>query len=253
MSFFEYTKRLFLVRKCASCRAILDYDNFNDALCPECRLAFDIAKTESCAKCFKAAFECTCQPNMLSQSGALCLRKLFIYHTDKSEEPQNKLLYFIKHNPSKRASGFVARELWRGINEELSLLGISDPSSECLISNVPRGRKAVCEYGFDQSEEVCERLSLQSGMPYVSLIKRKFRSKEQKKLNAHQRQRNVKKSLAVNEKNAHLAKGKYIILFDDIVTTGASMSACIPMLRKMGVKGVICCTLATDFNNKTAR
>ncbi len=253
MSFQEYARKLFLVHKCASCRQVLDVQSFNEALCPECRMGFDVAKTESCPNCFRAAFECTCQPKALSAAGSLCLRKLFFYHAEKDNEPQNKIIYFMKHHKSKRAPHFVASELYRAIDAELGALGISEPDRDVIIVNLPRGKRAVIEYGTDQSFEVCKALSQISGIPHEKLLLRKFGGKEQKKLSAAERKRNVKDLIYLNEKLVQKAKGKYVVLFDDVVTTGASMSACLPLLRKIGVKGVICCTLAFDLKNKRAR
>ena len=60
MSVGEYVKRLFFVHKCASCRQILPYEEFDAALCSECRRRYEHAKAESCEICMKAAAECTC-------------------------------------------------------------------------------------------------------------------------------------------------------------------------------------------------
>ena len=248
MNICGYIKRLFTVHKCASCRQILSYDSFDDALCRDCRLAFDVAKTENCPECAKAAFECSCQPKTLSSAGSLCLRKLYFYHTDKSNEPQNKMLYFIKRNRSKRSSLFIAEQLWQSVSKEINALEL--PLEFFVITNVPRGRRAVIEYGFDQSEEICKAFSRVSGVKYSKLLLRKLGGKEQKKLNATQRRKNIKKLIYPNEKSAASVEGKYVILFDDVVTTGASMAVCLPILRKMGAKGVICCTLANDLKNK---
>ena len=45
--------------------------------------------------------------------------------------------------------------------------------------------------------------------------------------------------------NIENIENKYVILFDDIVTTGASMAACAKLLKKAGAKGVICVCMAS--------
>ena len=117
----EYLKRLFLVRKCVSCREILDHKRFGDALCPRCRDEFEAAKTQSCPECFGAACECSCQPSMLSKAGALTLRKLFFYSAKKDNEAQNKIIYFLKRTPNKRGFGFCAEQIWKAVRHRLSL------------------------------------------------------------------------------------------------------------------------------------
>ena len=253
MSVKDYLKRLFFVHKCASCRQILPYECFDEALCDKCRAAVEGAKTESCPECFKGACECVCQTKMLSSAGSLCLCKLFFYHTDKENEPQNRLIYSLKHYPNRRAFSFAADEMWKCINRELENMELSGESESLVFVSVPRGRAALRQYGFDQSDEICKRMSKISGIPYVKALSRKNGGKEQKKLTSAERKSNIQKLICKNELYAEQIKGKYVLLFDDIVTTGSSMSVCITILRKMGAKGIICCSLAKDLKIKSGR
>lgn len=240
----EYLKVIFSVRKCVSCRSVLGYESFNEAFCPSCRLAFEVAKTENCPECYGAATECACMPKQLSSAGALTFRKLFFYSPKKEKEPQNKLLYYLKHNKSTRAASFVARELVRLVRDELSTLGASIPS--LVVACVPRGRKAVMLEGFDQSVLVAKALADELGAEYAGVIKRRFGGREQKKLGAAERKKNLANSMYLEKRAEDKLRGKYVILFDDVVTTGASMSACLPLLRRSGAKGVICLAAASE-------
>lgn len=247
----ELLRKLFIIHKCASCRQILTFDRFDKAMCAKCESAYRVATTESCAQCFRSAIECTCQPKLLSDSGSLCFRKLFFYHTDKADEPQNRLIYLLKRTPAKRAFVFLADEMLGIIKNELEALGIDDVSTDVVVTHLPRSRKARMLYGFDQSKEICRRISELSGIPYVELLHRRYGGKEQKKLNATQRRRNIKKLMRPRKGAFQSVCGKYVILIDDVVTTGASMSAGVPILRKMGVKGVICAAIAADVKKKS--
>ena len=252
MSVRGYLKRLFVVHKCLSCREILDYKSFDNAFCPECRTEFEVSKTQSCPQCYKAACECSCQPPMLSKEGSLVLRKLFFYSASKDKDAQNKLIYFLKHYPNKRGFDFCAGQLWGMLKKELDVLSL-DVTNDVFVVNVPRSKRSVREYGFDQSREICKALSRISGIPYANAILRRNGGKEQKKLTAAQRKANVSERVYANEQIESFARGRYAILFDDVVTTGASMSSCIKILKKMQVKGVICVTLASDLKNKSTR
>lgn len=252
MSVGDYLKRLFVIHKCASCREILDYKSFNLALCPECRTEFEVAKTQSCPQCYKAACECSCQPPMLTKVGSLALLKLFFYSAKKDGEAQNKLIYFLKHHPNQRGFNFCAEQVWSILKGELDNLSL-DLSDDTFIVNVPRSKRSVREYGFDQSRQICEALSNISKIPYVNALLRRNGGKEQKKLTAAQRKKNVSGLIYANAKAEDTVKGRYAILFDDVVTTGASMAECIKILKKMKVKGVICVALAADLKNKSAR
>lgn len=248
MGYFEELRRIVSVHKCVSCRAILSREDFNESFCPTCKLQWQTAMTQSCPECYGAAAECSCMPSQLSSAGALTLRRLFFYNARKDKEAQNKLVYFLKHNKNKRAARFAATQLLRAAKEELATLDV--PSGEVVIVNMPRGRRALKSYGFDQSAEVSRELASMLGVTYADVISRRVGGKEQKKLNAAERRRNIKKLMRISPENANLIKGKYVLLFDDVVTTGASMAACVSLLRRAGVRGVVCLALASDLKKE---
>ncbi len=240
MTLKELFERFFIIHKCGGCREILDYEDFSKALCPECRLKWSVAKTESCPVCAQSAVECTCMPKGLAKTGALCLRKLYFYYAKRDKEPQNRLIYFLKKNPNKRMADFVARELYVQIREELSALGADGKNA--VIINIPRGHRSRRIYGFDQSAFICKRIAELSGIEYAAAILRRRGGKEQKQLDLSRRIKNAETQFAIGLPDS--VKEKYVILFDDVVTTGASMTTCASVLRKAGAKGIICICMA---------
>ena len=66
--------------------------------------------------------------------------------------------------------------------------------------------------------------------------------RQQKELDKRSRLRNARAAIRM-KKNADVS-GRYAVIFDDIVTTGASMSVCAKALMQSGARGVICVTLA---------
>ena len=237
----EFLDRYYFVRKCASCREILDYGRRGEAFCEACALPWAVAKTESCPICAQSAVECACMPRGLSVKGALCLRKLFFYYPKKDAEAQNKLIYLLKKKPNKRVAGFVAKELRNAMSHELDVLGAAD---NAVIVSAPRARRAVSVWGFDQSELVCRELSKVSGIPYVNAIVRQGRASEQKTLDRDGRFRNIRSSFTLVDEES--VRGRTVVLFDDIVTTGASMAACVSLLCKAGARAVVCLCIAQD-------
>ncbi len=253
MSVKYYLKRLFTVHKCVACREILSLEDYNDAMCPRCRLHYDVAKTETCETCLKSAYECTCQPSLLSKSGALTLCKLYFYHPTKQNEPQNKLIYFLKHHRNARVTFAAADELLGLVERELKALGEADFAESAVLVNMPRGRRSYTQYGHDQSAELCVAMSRLSGIPYRAVLSRRLGGKEQKKLGAAERRKNIKNAIYAKPDISEALGGRYVILVDDVVTTGASMSACVPLLRKGGAKGIICCAIAYDSKRQNAQ
>ena len=139
----------------------------------------------------------------------------------------------------------ASRELIRGGEGKAMVSALFENiSEEAIISWIPRSKKAKAKEGHDQAELVCRQLSELLGAQTKRLILRRHGSLEQKKLDSKERSKNIKNSFAFNEKYRG-DTGKAVILFDDIVTTGASMAEAVSLLRKNGFKTIICVTIAT--------
>ena len=235
--------RIAFVHKCVGCNKILDKDDFHRAFCFDCREVYLASKMEMCPQCSLEAKECSCMPKLLKKD-ARVFRKLFFYDKSKRSQPQNRLIYYLKRNKSKRVVREAARELETLIKAELEKL---DDTNEAVLACVPRSRGSAAVYGFDQSELICKALSELCNMEFVQALKRK-RGKPQKMLTAGERRKNIGRLLFANEKVIDKIVGKTVILIDDVVTTGASMSACIEILSKAGAKRFICVALSSDIN-----
>ena len=235
--------RIAFVHKCVGCNKILDKDDFHRAFCFDCREVYLASKMEMCPQCSLEAKECSCMPKLLKKD-ARVFRKLFFYDKSKRSQPQNRLIYYLKRNKSKRVVREAARELETLIKAELEKL---DDTNEAVLACVPRSRGSAAVYGFDQSELICKALSELCNMEFVQALKRK-RGKPQKMLTAGERRKNIGRLLFANEKVIDKIDGKTVILIDDVVTTGASMSACIEILSKAGAKRFICVALSSDIN-----
>ncbi|MBR6681087.1 MAG: ComF family protein [Clostridia bacterium] len=247
MTFKEFIHRYVLVHKCAGCSEILEYERSGEAFCRICKLAWNTAKTENCGDCFKEISECACMPKKLSNAGALTLRRLCYYSPERAGDPQNRLIYKLKNAKNKRYASFVASQIKPALMDEIkNLVDIDtvDVSQRFLITYVPRSKKAVTNTGVDQSELICRELSAQTGIPCVRAIERIRSGKEQKKLTSAERFRNTESLFAMSENIS--VSGRFVILLDDVVTTGASMTACTKLLRRASAKGILCFCIATD-------
>jgi predicted amidophosphoribosyltransferase len=252
MTFKEFYARFLGVHKCGGCGCILPYERFYHAFCDECSLEWNAALTVGCQKCFNPAVECTCMPKALADSGALCLRKLFFYENERGGEAHIRLIYRLKRYKNRRLTAFVADQLLPFIKSELVLAGLDDNMDKVVISWCPRGRRARIRYGHDQSEEMAKCLSKKLGAAYLPLFAQKIGGKEQKELDKKERLKNATDHIVMNARDD--IKGKFIVLYDDMVTTGATMTACVSHAMKAGATGVICCSLACSdkiYGHKT--
>lgn len=237
-------KRIFSVHKCVGCRKILDGKDFERAFCPACREGYLASKMAICPECSLSAEECRCMPPLLKKSKVKSLRKLFFYSKEKGSEPQNRLIYYLKRNKSRRVSADLAIELFALLKKELAR---SEPCAELIIVSVPRSRGALFEHGFDQSVILAGELSKISKIEYSNALKGRGMRKYQKKLTAGERLKNVKGRIFVDKTESERISGRSVILLDDVVTTGASLSACASILLDAGAKEVFAIAISSDI------
>lgn len=251
MTVKEFLDRFVFVSHCVGCGEILPYEESKSAFCLSCRAVYEEVKTENCPLCYQESVICTCMPKQLSKDGALCLRKLMFYDKAKEHTPPNRLIYRLKHSPNRRLEQFVAKELSALVRKELSILELDRPMDEAVIVYLPRTKKARRDEGFDQSERITRAMSDVLHIPVVQAISRTRHSHTQKVLNASERAKNARTGFQCVAPEA--VCGKYVILVDDIVTTGAGMGACTALLMKAGARGVLCFCIASTKNEKNGK
>ena len=240
VSFFRW---FFSVHKCGGCGKILDVERYYEPFCSECELAWRASLTASCGECFLPALECRCMPKQLASAGALCLRKLFFYESENVRSPQMSLIYLLKRRKVRRMTSFAAKNVAELVKSELGELGILDSPRQLVVTFVPRGKRGLTEYGFDHARLISEELARSLGLEFAPLFASRLGAKAQKELGKKQRLENAKKNIYLLDEMD--VSGKYVILFDDIVTSGASMSVCAKSLIQNGAAGVFCFALAS--------
>lgn len=240
----SFIRWFFRVHKCGGCGEILIPERYYETFCEKCELAWKASLTESCENCFLPAVECRCMPKQLSGAGALCLRKLFFYKNESSHSPQMNLIYLFKHRRVGRMIDFAADNLAKLVLDELGELGISENPEKFIVSFVPRGRRGVTEYGYDHAALIAEALAKTLGLECAPLLASRLGAKVQKELDKKQRLENARKNIYFDAKYDLSGKAKYVILVDDVVTSGASMTVSVKSLIKNGASGVFCFSLA---------
>jgi len=228
------------VPKCVCCRRKLNKKD--RALCSECIVEFQKSKERVCSVCFKKLPECKCPNEYLERHTVHKLVKIFRYKP--SVDPnirvaENELIYNIKRVKRRDLIDFISDEMSEPIKKSLKY-------QDYVITNVPRKEARVLEYGLDHSEEIAKAIAKKLGIEYVKLLKSK-QKKPQKKVHGEQRIKNAEFDCLKKHKSV---LGKRVILFDDIVTTGASMGACAMLIRGLGAKEIAGACMAIAFKDK---
>ncbi|MBE6972409.1 MAG: ComF family protein [Ruminococcaceae bacterium] len=112
-----------------------------------------------------------------------------------------------------------------------------------VISWVPLSRKRLRSRGYDQSRLLAERLAQQLDMPCKPMLKKIRDTKAQSGLKGESERRANVLGAYVPLPSLQM-RGERVLLVDDVVTTGATLSECARILRGAGAERVVCVTLA---------
>lgn len=111
-----------------------------------------------------------------------------------------------------------------------------------FITSVPLSKSRLKERGYNQAELLARELSNKVKLPYKEVLEKVKDNKTQHNLDVKDRLKNVKNAYAVLNKEA--VKEKKILICDDIITTGSTLSECIKELLKSGAQKVDSITFA---------
>ncbi len=235
-TFFDKLLFLISVPKCVGCGKRLLYTE--KALCSECKEEYYENKRRDCSICGKLLSECTCTNDYLNKHYVKQLVKVFRYRQNE-DIPSNKLIFSLKKDNRNDVLEFLTCELCEAIKVSV------DTPSECIFTNVPRRRKEIAKYGIDHAEllakSVAKRFSAEYYQPIISKSK-----KPQKMAEGIERLKNADFRLKRSARNLN---GKRIIIIDDVVTTGASVSACAMLYRALGTKNITGAALSIAYKD----
>lgn len=112
-----------------------------------------------------------------------------------------------------------------------------------IISWVPLHKHRLRERGYDQSEIIARALAKKLGVPCVGLLEKKTNNKRQSTIDdSNERKRNVSGVYRCAARGE--LRGKSVLLIDDIVTSGATISECAAVLRNSGCNEIYAASVA---------
>jgi ComF family protein len=115
-----------------------------------------------------------------------------------------------------------------------------------VVAPVPLHRWRLLRRGFNQCAVLGAALARSTGRPWCpDLLVRHTATASQQRLGARARQANVTAAaFAVSSRMAARVRDAAVLLIDDVLTTGATVSACAEVLRRHGAARIDILTLA---------
>lgn len=219
---------LLFTKRCVGCHTLIR-EGF---LCRTCYESYVKEITDGCQSCGKEFPLCRCQVKCLGSE------KLMYALPYKGEDSVSReLILYSKKKKDER----IIDELGRRLKGVLDVNGIS---SGYLLTYVPRATLARVETGVDQAKEMARVLSRETGLELSELLRCRRTRYQQKELSLSEREAHAKKRFCLKRGAEEKINGRRILLFDDVVTSGATLKRCAELLYNGGADEVICIAAA---------
>lgn len=115
-----------------------------------------------------------------------------------------------------------------------------------LLVPVPVHAARRRDRGFDQAEELARACGRMLGLPMAHCLVRRERTAAQHALGRRERAVNVSGAFWVRPADEATVGGRWIVLVDDVTTTGATLAGCAAALAAAGARAVSALTLARE-------
>ncbi len=235
LSAMNFILDLLFPKKCVGCSKTGSYfcptciSNIKqgELLCPNCDLAGVFGETHPfCKKTF----------------GLDGLWSLGLY-----QGPLKKAIQKLKYEPSlvrdfAPVLADITVEYWKKHQPYLFDL-VRKNRDKWVVVPVPLYWFRENKRGFNQSKLLGQILSKKLGLVYSEALKRIRYTRSQTKLKVMQRKKNIKNAFEVT-KPYTLNPSPYVLLVDDVWTTGSTMKECCQVLKRAGAQKVWALTLA---------
>jgi len=115
-----------------------------------------------------------------------------------------------------------------------------------LLVPVPIHAERRRRRGYDQAVLLADVAAAGLGIPTVVALARDRATRPQFELGHERRAENVADAFRVHDGSRRAVAGRWIVLVDDVATTGATLVACAHALLAEGAAGVSACTVARE-------
>ncbi len=115
-----------------------------------------------------------------------------------------------------------------------------------VLVAVPLHRHRLHERGYDQAELLARAAGRRLRLPFVPALRRGDATSAQHALGREARASNVGHAFVVPPQATMEIDGRWVVVIDDILTTGATLGACATALRAAGARAVSALVVARD-------
>lgn len=120
-----------------------------------------------------------------------------------------------------------------------------------IITFIPMRPFAQLKRGYNQAQLIAKRLSVHTGIPCISLLKKEFSTDIQHDLGGLARSGNLLGVFEPLKDKTEILQGKRILIVDDVCTTGNTLNEAAKTLLIFGAESVFAATCTVRKKKKT--
>ena len=152
--------------------------------------------------------------------------------------PVRAAIHALKYRAERR----LAEPLATALADRWRRVGIGTE----IVTWVPVHEARRRERGFDQAEALAVAMASLLGLPVMACLERRQRTHAQHALGQAERADNVAGAFGVRDSARAGVAGSWLLLVDDTMTTGATLSGCAGALMSARARAVSAITVARD-------
>lgn len=232
---------------CVSCSQLLPYQyhDYDIPLCPECQRKWEEEKNTFCVICGKRHIDCSCGvPELEGQVNDF----LHLARYSPWDSVARRMALMAKDHGYHSLFRFMTRELSELLRYRGYFTDKEEQNDRTVVTAIPRNPDKARDTGVDQGVKAARMLAKELNLEYVSSLRRRG-GKQQKELSAKDRMANARSVLHIRKSSVKKLAEKEVILYDDVITTGASMARAVELLRDAGVKKITILTFAKTLRD----
>ncbi len=206
-------------------------DHFLDFVFPKTCVLCQNPGNLLCKRCYRLIhFYPHLEPKQLQVHQAIDQVQVLAHY----QPPIKNLIHALKYKRVKAAAALLA---------QICYFHLDFTSIDCVCC-VPSSKLRISNRGFNQSKLIAENLAELLQVEYLAILKKSKATARQASLkNREQRIQNIQnvfllKPAAVNLNN------KTILVVDDVISTGATVSGCAQVLKQAGAAQVVAAAIA---------
>lgn len=200
-------------------------------ICKECFLKMPLISGNVCGRCGREYALCSCKIGDFA-----FVRNVSLYYYDGAVKQRIKRLKYYRR---PQVALDIGEELAKFVSKAYASVDFD------VVTYVPMYNFTKMRRGYNQSQLMAEPVAKKLGVSVAELVYKRFGMSPQKALGAQARRRNVRGKFYTT----HDLRDKTVLIIDDIMTTGSTLSECALALRNAGAKAVYTATYAIAVKN----